>query len=113
MLKNLSATGFKPDYEAPMQTFIALTHAAIESGEKFVELNLKHTKENLQGSSEALRELMSATDPQAYAAFAATRTQPEFNKALAHYLELAGIASAMQASITKILGASMQAPRTK
>lgn len=108
MQKNTSTASFKPDYEAPMQTLIALTQAAIESSEKFVEVNLRHTKARLQDSGEAIKELVSATDPQAYAAFAARHAQPEINKAIAHYLEVAGVASAMQASLAKIVGASVQ-----
>lgn len=109
MQNKTTTTSFNANYDAPMQAFIALAHAAIESGEKFVEVNLRHAKVQLQDSTATIKELMSATDPQACATLAATRAQPEINKALAHYLEVAGIATAMQASLTKIIGASLQA----
>lgn len=113
MLHHASSNIPKADYEASMQAFIALTRAAIESSEKFVELSLRHTRSRLEDSSDAIRDLMSATDPQTYATLAATHAQPEFTRALEHYLELTGIASAMQASVARILSASLQASGTK
>lgn len=113
MLNQASSNIAKVNYEAPIQTFVALTRAAIDSGEKLVALNLRHTRSRLDESSDAIRDLLSATDPQTYAALAASRAQPELNRALEHCRELTGIASAMQASVVRILSASLQAGGTK
>lgn len=113
MQKNSPTASFKPDFDVPMQTLIALAQATIESSEKIVEANLRHTKARLRESGQALKELASATDPQSYAEFAVRHAQPEINKALAHYLEVAGIANAMQTSLAKIVGATVQTPLWK
>lgn len=88
--------------------FIDLARATLESGEKIIDLNLRQTKENLEDSAEALSKLLSASDPQTYAALAMEQSRQSFAKMFTQATELANLASSTQASLALAFGSSMQ-----
>lgn len=93
--------------------FLALARAAVEGGEKILNLNLKQVKANLEDSSEALDTLLSTTDPQAYTAFALAQSRQNFGRMIAHFTELTNVTTSTQASLALLLGASLQSARAE
>jgi phasin family protein len=84
--------------------FLALAHAAVETGEKIMELNMRQVRTHLEESSAALTDMLSARDPQSYAMLAAEHSRQSSGKLVAHFAELMQIASGLQASMNGPFG---------
>ncbi|HYD93704.1 MAG TPA: phasin family protein [Noviherbaspirillum sp.] len=91
----------KTNLEAQLSLLTNLTSKAFESMEKVVDLNLNVAKASLEDSSIAARQLLSAKDPQEFFSLTAAQAQPTAAKAIAYGRHLAGIATSVQAELTR------------
>lgn len=91
----------KANFEAQFAMISSLTNKAFEGIEKIVDLNLTAAKANLEESSNAAKQLLSAKDPQEFFSLTAAQAQPAAEKAIAYGRHLAAIASGTQAEFSK------------
>jgi len=101
VFQNISDSAF---IGASAQSFLTLARAAVDTGEKFMELNTRQVRTHLEDSSAALTNMLSATDPQSYATLAVEHSRQSYGKLVAHFTELAQIVSSSQASMTGLFG---------
>ncbi|WP_338844484.1 phasin family protein [Massilia sp. W12] len=92
-------TNAKAGIEAQFAAFNALSSKAFEGMEKLVELNLNLTRNALEESSQATRQLLSAKDPQEV--FTINHFKPMADKVLAYSREAAAIANKTQSEFSK------------
>jgi phasin family protein len=104
VFKNIANAAFNG---ASAGSFLALARAAVETGEEIMELNMRQVRTHLEDSSLALTNMLSATDPQAYATLAIERSRQGYEKLVGHFTELALIASNSQASMAGLIGEAM------
>jgi phasin family protein len=91
----------KANFETQFAMISSLTNKAFEGIEKIVDLNLTAAKANLEESSAAAKQLLSAKDPQEFFSLTAAQAQPAAEKAIAYGRHLAAIASGTQAEFSK------------
>jgi phasin family protein len=91
----------RANFEAQLAVFTALSGKAFESVEKMMDLNLNAAKATIEDSSAAMRQLLSARDPQEFFSLTAAQAQPTAAKAIAYGRHLAGIAASAQAELTR------------
>lgn len=91
----------RANFESQLAAFTALTSKAFESMEKVVDLNLTAAKASLEDSAVVARQLMSAKDPQEFMSLTAAQAQPNAAKAIAYGRHLAGIATSVQAELSR------------
>ncbi len=91
----------KTNFEAQIAALSALTTRAFDSVTKIVDLNLNTAKASFEETSAATKQLLAAKDPQEFFSLTSAQTQPAAEKALAYSRTLAGIASSVQAELTK------------
>ncbi len=91
----------KTNFEAQIAALSALTTRAFDSVTKIVDLNLNTAKASFEETSAATKQLLAAKDPQEFFTLTSAQTQPAAEKALAYSRTLAGIASSVQAELTK------------
>lgn len=91
----------KANAAAQLQLFSTLSSKAFESVEKIIELNINTAKVSLQETNAAVKQLLAAKDVQEWMSVTAAYAQPNAEKALAYGRQLAGIASGVQAEISK------------
>jgi len=91
----------KANIESQFAILTTLTSKTFEGVEKVVDLNLNVAKTSLEESSAAIKQLLSAKDPQDFFNLSAAQAQPNTEKALAYGRHLATIASSTQAEFAK------------
>jgi phasin family protein len=91
----------KANLNAQLNIFAALSGKALESVEKVVDLNLSVARASFEETSSAVKQLMTARDPQEFFSLSAAQVQPAAQKAVSYGRHLAGIASSAQAEFTK------------
>jgi len=91
----------KTNFEAQIAALSAMTTRAFDSVTKIVDLNLNAAKASFEESSAITKQLLAAKDPQEFFTLTSAQTQPAAEKALAYSRSLAGIASSVQAELTK------------
>jgi phasin family protein len=91
----------KANVAAQLALFSTLSSKAFESVEKLIELNINAAKSSLVESNAAAKQLLAAKDVQELMSLSSAYAQPNAEKALAYGRQLAGIASGVQAEITK------------
>ena len=91
----------KSAFEAQIAMMTALTQKTFASVEKLIELNMTVAKTSLEESSAAVKQIMTAKDPQEFFAMTAAQSQPSTEKAISYVRHVAGIASEVQAEFTK------------
>lgn len=91
----------KANVAAQLALFSTLSSKAFESVEKLIELNINAAKSSLVESNAAAKQLLAAKDVQELMSLSSAYAQPSAEKALAYGRQLAGIASGVQAEITK------------
>jgi phasin family protein len=101
VFQNISTSAFNGASALP---FLALANAAVETGEKIMELNMRQVRTHLEDSSAALTDMLSATDPQSCATLAVEHSRQSYGKLVAHFTELAQIASSSPASMAGLFG---------
>jgi phasin family protein len=91
----------KANLAAQLALFSTLSNKAFESIEKIIELNVNAAKATLQESNAAAKQLLAAKDAQEWMSLTAAYAQPSAEKALSYSRQLAGIASGVQAEISR------------
>lgn len=91
----------KATVAAQLALFSSLSGKAFESVEKIIDLNITAAKNSLAESNAAAKQLLAAKDPQEWFSVTAALAQPNTEKALSYGRQLAGIASGVQAEISK------------
>lgn len=87
--------------ESQLAAFRQLSGIAIEGTEKLVALNLAAAKASADDSAAAVRELLSAENPQAFIALATTLAKPNVEKFTAFNQHLSDIVAATKAEFEK------------
>lgn len=91
----------KAIFESQLAAFRQLSGIAIEGTEKLVALNLAAAKASADDSAAAVRELLSAENPQAFIALATTFAKPNVEKFAAFNQHLSDIVAATKAEFEK------------
>ncbi len=91
----------KANIQAQLALLTTLSNKTFEGLEKFVDLNLNVAKASLEESNAAVKQFLSAKDPQEFFSLAAAQAQPNAEKALAYGRHVATIASDVQAEFSK------------
>jgi phasin family protein len=91
----------KANLDAQLAIVNAFTSKALESVEKFVELNLTAVKSSWEESSVAAKQLLAVKDPQEFFTLTAAHAQPNAEKALAYGRHLINIATNAQSELSK------------
>jgi phasin family protein len=91
----------KSSIDAQLALMTTLTNTAFAGIEKFVGFNLNTAKASLQDSTATGKQLLAAKDPQEFFSLTMAQTQPAAEKAIAYGRQLASIATATQAELSK------------
>lgn len=96
----------KTHFEAQLSMMTALTNKAIEAVEKVAELNMTAVKTSLEESTVAVKQILSAKDPQEFFSLSAAQ-KPNAEKALDYSRQLTSIATSELAEFAKVADAQM------
>jgi phasin family protein len=91
----------KASLDAQFAMMSSLTSKAFEGMEKLVELNITAAKATLEESSQTVKQLLSAKDPQEFFSLSAAQAQPTAEKAMSYGRQVAAIASGTQAEFSR------------
>lgn len=91
----------KANLDTQLAILSTLTSQTFESLEKVVELNLAAARASLEESNAAVKQLISAKDPQDFINLTTAQAQPNTNKASEYLRHLTSIISNVQAELTK------------
>lgn len=91
----------KANLDAQFAMMSSLTSKAFEGMEKLVELNITAAKATLEESSQTVKQLLSAKDPQEFFSLSAAQAQPTAEKAMSYSRQVAAIASGTQAEFSR------------
>jgi phasin family protein len=103
----------KDVFENQFASFSALSGNIVESMEKIVALNLAAAKSSTEESTAAMKELLTAKDPQAFLALLTAQAKQNAEKAQSYSRNLADIASISKAEINKLVEAQVAGSREK
>jgi len=92
----------KAFFESQLAAFQELTSIAMGGTEKIVALNLAAAKESAEETSSAVKELLSAKDPQAFLALATKYAKPNVEKVAAYNQHLTSIVTETKAGFSKL-----------
>ncbi|MFC3109265.1 TIGR01841 family phasin [Undibacterium arcticum] len=107
------STATKAHFETQLAMFNALTSKALEAVEKVIQLNVSAAKASVEESKVAVRQLLSAKDPQEFFTLTAAQAKPNAEKALSYGRHLAAIGSSAQAEFTKAAEVQIADARSK
>jgi phasin family protein len=93
--------------KANLDALVALSQQAFKGIEQLVELNMQAARSALEESADKARAALSATDPQSLLAVQSSLLQPASEKAVAYGKQVADIAAATQAEVTKLAEAQV------
>ena len=95
--------------KANVETLFGLTNKAFEGVEKLVELNLQVAKTALSEAADTTAAALSVKDAQELLALQSALLQPTAEKAVAYGKQVADIAAATQAEVSKLAEAQVKA----
>ena len=91
----------KASLEAQLALFTAFTQKAYAHAEKVVELNIALARESFEESALVAKALISAKGPQEFLSLTTANAKPNAEKVVAYGRQLANIAAAAQAELTR------------
>jgi phasin family protein len=93
--------------KANLDALVALSQQAFKGIEQLVELNLQAARSSMEDSADKARAALGATDPQSLLALQTSLLQPNTDKAVAYGKQVADIAAATQAEVSKLAEAQI------
>ena len=88
--------------KAALDNLVTLTQQAFKGIEQLVELNMQAARSSLDDTAEKAKAALGAKDPQELVGLQASLIQPAQEKAVAYGRQVADIAAATQAEVTKL-----------
>jgi phasin family protein len=95
--------------KAALDNLVTLTQQAFKGIEQLVELNMQAARSSLDDTAEKAKAALGAKDPQEFVSLQASLIQPAQEKAVAYGRQVADIAAATQAEVTKLAEAQVKA----
>jgi phasin family protein len=93
--------------KANLDALVTLSQQAFKGIEQLVELNMSAARASLDETADKARAVLGATDPQSLMAVQASMLQPATDKAMTYGKQVADIAAATQAEVTKLAEAQL------
>jgi len=88
--------------KAQLESLVALTKQAFKGMEQLVSLNMSAAKQSLDDTAEKAKDAMGIKDPKELLDIQSKFLQPASEKAMAYGRQVADIAAATQAEVTKL-----------
>jgi phasin family protein len=95
--------------KAALDNLVTLTQQAFKGMEQLVELNMAAARNSLDETAEKAKAALGVKDAQEFMNLQATLLQPAQDKAVAYGRQVADIAAATQAEVTKLAEAQVKA----
>jgi len=95
--------------KAALDNLVTLTQQAFKGIEQLVELNMQAARSSIDDSVEKAKAALGAKDPQEFMTSLQANLQPAQDKAVAYGRQVADIAAATQAEVSKLAEAQVKA----
>jgi phasin family protein len=105
---SLTPEQFAAANKAQLESLVALTQQAFKGIEALVELNMQAARSTLEETAEKAKAALGVKDPQEFLQLQASLLQPAQEKAVAYGRQVADIAAATQAEVSKLAESQLQ-----
>lgn len=106
---SFSTDQFAAANKAALDNLVSLTQHAFKGMEQLVELNMQAARSSLDETAEKAKAAMGVKDAQEFMALQTNLLQPAQEKAVAYGRQIADIAAATQAEVSKLAEAQVKA----